>query len=191
MTLRVAVVGTGNIGTTLAGIWHRKAMTVTLASRTAREDVGGVPVLPVAEALAGVDVVVAAIPGSAMSDFLAEHRAVLADVALVDASNTMGGPVMHHATQAEGIAYYRAFNTLGVENFREPVFDGTPADLFYSGPPSHQDTVETLIGAVGLRPVWVGDGPAAADLLDGLTRLWFTLAMQQGRGRHLAFRMLP
>lgn len=78
-----------------------------------------------------------------------------------------------------------------MENFREPRFDGTPADLFYSGPPSHQQSVEALIEAVGLRPVWVGDGPDAADVLDGLTRLWFTLALQQGRGRHLAFRMLP
>ena len=51
--------------------------------------------------------------------------------------------------------------------------------------------MESLITAVGLRPVWVGDGTHGADLLDGLTRLWFALAINQGRGRHLAFRMLP
>ncbi len=191
MTLNVAVVGTGTIGTTLATLWHRAGMTVVLASRTAQDDIDGVPVLSIADALATADVVVTAIPGTAMPDFLSEHRAALAATPLVDASNIPGAAVMHHAAQAGTIPYYRAFNTVGVENFREPVFDGTAADLFYSGPPEHRETVETLIGTVGMRPVWVGDGPAAADLLDGLTRLWFTLALQQGRGRHLAFRMLP
>jgi predicted dinucleotide-binding enzyme len=62
--------------------------------------------------------------------------------------------------------------------------------MFYSGPTQGAQIVEALIEAVGMRPVHVGSGVAAADVLDGITRLWFTLALQQGRGRHLAFRTL-
>ena len=189
--MTITVVGTGHIGSTLAGIWRRAGIPVTMASRSPQSDVDGIPVLRLDEALSSAELVVTAIPGSAMGDFLADHAPTLAEVPLIDASNNVGATVLHHAVQAGSIPYYRAFNTLGVENFREPRFDGTPADLFYSGPPSHQQSVEALIEAVGLRPVWVGDGPDAADVLDGLTRLWFTLALQQGRGRHLAFRMLP
>ncbi len=125
--------------------------------------------------------------------FLTENAAALAGIPLIDASNSVGAPVLHHAAEAQaaGVTYYRAFNTIGVENLADPVFDGIPADLFFSGPEQQRDTVETLISATGLRPVWVGDGAEAADLLDGLTRLWFALALTQGRGRHLAFRMLP
>ena len=47
----------------------------------------------------------------------------------------------------------------------------------------------TVVVATGLRPVWVG-GPEAADVLDGIARLWFTMAFARGHGRHLAFRML-
>jgi predicted dinucleotide-binding enzyme len=186
------VVGTGTIGATLARRWRDAGLDVTLASRA--PGVGaldGMPVLPVAEALPGADVVITAIPGASMGAFLAENAPTLGDTPLVDASNNVGAPVMHHAAAAGSLPYYRAFNTLGVENFADPVSDGITADLFYSGPERHKALVESLIRAVGLRPVWVGDGPGAADLLDGLTRLWFTLALSQGRGRHLAFRMLP
>jgi hypothetical protein len=33
-------------------------------------------------------------------------------------------------------------------------------------------------------------GPDQQDTLDGVMRLWFTLAVGQGRGRHLAFKVL-
>ena len=188
----IAVVGTGSVGTTLARIWHDAGLDVVLASRTPEQtNIDGIPLVPVAEALAGADIVVTAIPGTAMPEFLAQNAAALRDKVLVDASNSIGTPAMHHAAIAGGLTYFRAFNTLGVENFAEPDFDGITADLFYSGPQDKRDLVEPLIAATGMRGVWVGDGPQAADLLDGLTRLWFTLALQQGRGRHLAFRMLP
>lgn len=194
MTLTVSVVGTGRIGTTLARSFRDAGMDVTLASRaTGSSSLEGFPVRPAGEALSGVDAVVTAIPGAAMGTFLTENAPALAGIPLIDASNNVGAPVLHHAGQAQaaGVTYYRAFNTIGVENLAAPVFDGIPADLFFSGPEQQRDTVETLISATGLRPVWVGDGTEAADLLDGLTRLWFTLALTQGRGRHLAFRMLP
>ncbi|MCU0296782.1 MAG: NAD(P)-binding domain-containing protein [Candidatus Nanopelagicales bacterium] len=192
MSLSVTVVGTGTIGMTLAKLWQGAGFQVTLASRENQERVlDGIPVRPIADALPGSDAVLTAIPGSAVQVFLDQHASQLDGVPLIDASNNVGAPAMHHAAQAGDLAYYRAFNTLGVENFAEPVFDGIAADLFYSGPPEHKDVVEALIAAVGLRPVWVGEGADAADLLDGVARLWFTLALAQGRGRHLAFRMLP
>jgi predicted dinucleotide-binding enzyme len=42
---------------------------------------------------------------------------------------------------------------------------------------------------VGLRPVRVG-GLDCADVVDGVTRLWFALALHQGHGRHLGLRVL-
>jgi 8-hydroxy-5-deazaflavin:NADPH oxidoreductase len=42
--------------------------------------------------------------------------------------------------------------------------------------------------AVGLRPMYVGDGQQ--DVVDGAMRLWFALAFAQGHGRNLAFRIL-
>lgn len=191
MNHRVAVVGTGRIGTTLATAFGRAGMDVVFATRAPGAAVmSGIPVLGIAEAFASTTTVVIAIPGSAVPMLLDQYRDRLRDAVVVDASNSVGDGPMHHAASAAGLQYYRAFNTLGVENFESPVFGDETADLFYSGPTSHQGVVEELIAAVGLRPVYVGDGPGAADLLDGLTRLWFTLALQQGWGRHVALRTL-
>ena len=49
--------------------------------------------------------------------------------------------------------------------------------------------VSTLIADTGLNPIYIG-GIDQADILDALTRLWFVMAFQQGRGRHLAFKMI-
>ena len=49
--------------------------------------------------------------------------------------------------------------------------------------------VEQLISAVGLRPVYLG-GVEQLGLLDSIAALWFTLALGQKKGRHLAFKAL-
>jgi predicted dinucleotide-binding enzyme len=48
---------------------------------------------------------------------------------------------------------------------------------------------EQLIGEIGLRPVYTG-GLEAATTVDAITRLWFALAMGQGYGRRIAFKLL-
>jgi hypothetical protein len=45
-----------------------------------------------------------------------------------------------------------------------------------------------VIEGVGLRPVFVG--PDQEQLIDSLFGLWIALAVTQGRGRRLAFRLL-
>jgi predicted dinucleotide-binding enzyme len=81
------------------------------------------------------------------------------------------------------------FSSSSWENFADPLYQGVPGDLFYSGPAgSSQTVVEQLISEVGLRPVRVGDADQA-DLVDSLLRFWFTLSHSQGT-RHLALKLL-
>jgi 8-hydroxy-5-deazaflavin:NADPH oxidoreductase len=84
----------------------------------------------------------------------------------------------------------RAFNSLGWENLADPDFDGTQADLLWCGPDGDPGAlVERLITDVGLRPVRVG-GLDQLSTVDMLASLWFALALGQGHGRHLAFKVL-
>lgn len=62
-------------------------------------------------------------------------------------------------------------------------------DLFYCADAASRPAAEQLIGEIGLRPVYSGDLSAAA-IVDGMTRLWFALAMGQGHGRRIAFKLL-
>jgi predicted dinucleotide-binding enzyme len=84
----------------------------------------------------------------------------------------------------------RAFNTIGFENLANPFIGGVTADLLYAAEDSlARDTAETLIRDIGLEPVWLG-GIDTFDILDSITRLWFTLALQRKLGRRLAFKVL-
>ncbi len=190
--MRIAVIGTGNIGTTLAAALARAGHDVVLGSRTPRgATADGPPAVEVAIALEGADVVLLAIPARAVGDFLEAHAARIDGTLIIDATNNVGADT---ANAAEAIAaaaprarYARAFNTLGWENFANPSFDGVAADLFFSAADADREVVEQLISDVGLRPAYLG--PGKQDLVDSLLPLWFTLAQLRG-DRHLAFRVL-
>jgi hypothetical protein len=86
------------------------------------------------------------------------------------------------------VRYARAFNTLGGENFASPVFSDGRADMFFSAPEGDRLPVEEINEGVGLRPVYVGEDQET--IIDALFELWIALALKQGRGRRLAFRLL-
>jgi 8-hydroxy-5-deazaflavin:NADPH oxidoreductase len=186
--LRVAVIGAGNIGRTLGAKWVTAGHQVIYGVRSpGAPDTG-----PVAEAVARADVVVLAVPGAAAKDVLAALGAALAGKVVMDATNDIQGAGKLHALEelTDGAHPARAFNTLGWENFADPVVAGVQADLFYAAEEGRaKEVADRLIADVGLRPVWLG-GVDAFDLVDSLTELWFTLAFRRGHGRRLAFKML-
>ena len=144
------------------------------------------------DAVAGAGVVLLAVPGAAAKNLLASLGAALTGKVVIDATNDVQGAGKLHALDelADGAHPVRAFNTLGWENFADPVFDGVAADLFYAAEEGDaKDVADRLIADTGLNPVWLG-GIEAFDLVDSLTRLWFTLAFQRKLGRRLAFKML-
>jgi 8-hydroxy-5-deazaflavin:NADPH oxidoreductase len=189
----VAVIGTGFIGGTLGRALARAGHRVTFGSRhpdtdDAAQDTAAT-VRSVGDAVATAEVVLLALPAAAVGEFAGSHGPALAGKLVVDATNTMGGPVANsRSALPAGVRYARAFNTLGGENLAEPMFADGPADMFFSAPAEDRGTLEELIEAVGLRPVYVGADQEA--LIDALFHLWIALAIGQGRGRRLALRLL-
>ena len=80
----------------------------------------------------------------------------------------------------------RAFNSLGWENFADPL-PGT--NMFFAADPAARAVAEQLIAAVGLEPAFVGDANATATV-DGLLPLWFALVGQNGGNRKIALRIV-
>ena len=191
--MEIAVIGTGFIGgilgRALAGAGHH----VTFGSRRPEDEAvtDGTPatVTSVAHALAQAEVVVLALPGAAVAGLTAEHSDALAAKLVIDATNQMGQPVANsRATLPSRVRYARAFNTLGGENMADPIFADGPADMFFSAPEADRATVETVIEGVGLRPIYLGEDQEV--LVDALFQIWIALALKQGRGRRLAFRLI-
>ena len=186
----IAIIGTGFIGTTLGGALARAGHNVTFGSRHPEEGaVAGTAVAAIGEALANAEVVILALPGTAVPGLALEHRASLDGKLVIDATNKMGEEVANsRSSLPPSVRYVRAFNTLGGENMADPVFAEGRADMFFSAPEADRPTVEAVIEGVGLRPVYVGEDQE--PLIDNLFQLWITLAIQRGRGRRLAFRLL-
>jgi 8-hydroxy-5-deazaflavin:NADPH oxidoreductase len=185
--MRIAVIGAGNIGRTLGGKWEAAGHQVIYGVRNP----AGPGQASVSDAVTGTEVVLIAVPGAAAKDVLATLGPALVGKVVVDASNAVQGSKLHALDDLpEGAHPVRAFNTLGWENFADPVVAGVQADLFYAAEDGRpREVAEGLIRDVGLEPVWLG-GVEALDLVDSVTRLWFTLAFQRGLGRRLAFKVL-
>jgi predicted dinucleotide-binding enzyme len=189
--MRIAVIGTGNIGGTLGWKWSSAGHDVVYGSRSSVDaGPGGAPVLTVGEAIDGADVVALAVPGKAAAELIAAHGPALADKIVIDAANRIGEPEVNSKAAVRAAApqarYVRAFNTLGWENFADPV---PSAALFFAADPPARQVTEELIAAVGLEPACVGDADAAG-IVDGVLPLWFALVRQHGGDRRLAFRVV-
>jgi 8-hydroxy-5-deazaflavin:NADPH oxidoreductase len=189
--MRIVVIGTGNVGGTLGQRWRAAGHDVVYGSRQgAGEGPGGAPVMPVADALTGADVVLLAVPGRAVAEVIGPHGAALAGKVVIDATNSIGEADVSSraavAAAAPGARYARAFNTLGWENFADP---RPGAVLFFAADPDARPTVEGLITAVGLDPVYAGDA-SATEIVDSLLPLWFALVKKHGGNRKLALRVV-
>ena len=202
--MKVTVLGSGNIGGTLSKKWAAAGHEVMVGVRDvnspkARAVLGAgarnLSLAAMGQAIAFGEVIVFAIPGTAVEAVVDAHAEILNRKVIIDATNKIGVAEMNSfatfAAKTPEARVFRAFNSLGWESFAEPRFGSTQADLFYCGPDDRnaRAAVAQLIADIGLRPVSVG-GPDQVQLVDSITRLYFTLAMGQKMGRHLAFKIL-
>jgi predicted dinucleotide-binding enzyme len=190
--MKIAVIGTGFVGSLLGRALSAAGNTVTFGSRhpeSVDAELGSARVATIAAALSDAEVTILALPGAAVEPFAAQNAAALGGTLVIDATNRMGQPVNNSRADLPSSARYaRAFNALGGENMANPVFADGRADMFFSAPEADRATVEAVIEGVGLQPVYVGQDKEG--LMDCLFRLWVELAVTQGRGRRLALRLL-
>jgi hypothetical protein len=189
--MRIAVIGKGNIGGSLGTRWRAAGHDVVYGARDGSgEGPGGAPVRGIGDALKDVDVVVLAVPGQVVADVVTGHGAALAGKTVIDAVNRIGAPEFDSraiiADAAPQARYVRAFNSLGWENFADPM-PGT--NMFFAADPDARATAEELIRAVGLEPAFLGDANATTTV-DGLLPLWFALVQQNGGNRRVALRII-
>jgi predicted dinucleotide-binding enzyme len=189
--MRIAVIGKGNIGGSLGSKWRAAGHDVVYGARDGSgEGPGGAPVRSIAGALEDADVVLLAVPGKVVPDVVTEQGAALDGKTVIDAVNRIGAPEFDSraiiAQAAPQARYVRAFNSLGWENFANPM-PGT--NMFFAADPDARATAEELINAVGLEPAFLGDASATATV-DGLLPLWFALVQQNGGNRRVALRII-
>ncbi|MEM7801958.1 MAG: NAD(P)-binding domain-containing protein [Chloroflexota bacterium] len=199
--MNIAIIGTGSVGGSIGTQWAKCNHKVVYGVREINERVkqrlkesdDRAEALPISNALTKCGVVLLAIPGKAVDDFLAAHGDALNGKLIIDATNRTGSDAFHDLNAIQVVApeaqVVRAFNTLGWEMFADPIVGGEQASLFFCGPLESRATAETLIADVGLHPVYVG-GIEQIETVDSLAKLWFSLAFGQKMGRRVALRLI-
>jgi 8-hydroxy-5-deazaflavin:NADPH oxidoreductase len=200
--MKITIVGAGNIGRTLGAKWAQAGHAVVFGVRDPQSASAqlavaagsGVTVDTFKGAISFGEIVVLAVPASAVEAIVTSQANILDGKVIIDATNKVGAAEMNSirllAEQAPQAHLFRAFNSLGWENFAEPQIGGTQVDLFFCGADGvYRQDVERLITDIGLRPIYVG-GLEQVPIVDNLARLWFALALGRQMGRHLAFRLL-
>ena len=181
--MKVAIIGTGNIGKALGGTLTRAGHHVTLAGRDADKarnvaaDVGAADAATPVDAARDADVIVLAVPFAALEDVAKELGSVADGSVVIDVTNpltsdysgleTAGGP-----SAAERLAELmpnakvaKAFNTLFGSVQADPNALGTTVDGLYAT--SDNDArvkVAELLRSAGFRPVDAGQLEAARQL---------------------------
>lgn len=194
--MKITILGAGTLGQVLIRAWCRVGHQVTVGVRQPvhHSPIEGVPLLSVEDAIAddAAQVIVFAVPTEVVPQIATAYSHHLTGKVVIDPTVRFGSPVINNRAcfLDHEVSYVRAFNTLDPVVLAHPFFDAERADLFFAALDVQGHAIaHALIEDLGLRPVYVG-GEEAIAVVDGVTRLWFALAVKQGHGDHLAFRML-
>ncbi len=190
----IAIIGAGNVGTALAGALARAGHRVTISAKTeghaaeVAQATGTGAANSNKDAIAGSDVVIFAVPGTAFDDLVTELGHDLAGKVVVDVSNrptpdaSGAGTSAAEELQAQlpDASVVKAFNTAFATRQADPTVDGVSADGFVAGEDGDaKDQVLRIVESIGFRPVDAGS-LAAARTLEGMAWLNISRNMQGG-----------
>ena len=196
--MKVAIIGTGNVGSALGGTFARAGHEVTLAARDAGKaklvaaQVGATAAATPAEAARDADVVVLAVPYSVLDEVAMELAGSAAGKVVVDVTNPLTPDYSGLATEGTrsaaeqlaerlpGAKVVKAFNTLFGAVQANPNAHGQPADVLVAGDDDDATSkVAELASSAGFRPVVAGPLDAARQM-ESLAFLNIRMQMQSG-----------
>lgn len=192
--MNISIIGAGNVGTALAGSLARAGHTVTISASTpdhaatAAASTGATAVASTAEAIAASDVVILAVPSTALPGIALESGTSLDGKVVVDVANR---PTPDPAGATDAIAeelqkalpnahVVKAFNTAFASRQASPTVGGVAADGYVAGDDAaSKATVLDLVSSIGFRPVDAGS-LAAARTLEGMA--WLNISRNLAGG---------
>jgi predicted dinucleotide-binding enzyme len=203
--MKIAIVGTGNVGGALASKWAKAGHRIYLGVQSVHNFKGkhllenpGTSVHPVQEAVASAEVILLAIPAPAAAEAargLGETRGKV----IIDAMNiVMGrGPEGYSSTADAILAntstrdVVKCFNTTGYNNIMNSDYHGIHLDVFTCGDSTRGKKVAIQLAMdAGFAACYDVGGNDKFQLMEQFAFFWINLAMFQGLGREIGFKLL-
>ena len=172
--MKIAIIGSGNVGKALSGSFVRAGHGVTISSRhadnarAAAAATGARTAATSSEAAADAEIVVLAVPYDALAEVVDELGGVLTGKVVVDTTNPLRADFQGLAVEgtsaaeqvqarAKGAKVVKAFNTAFAARQADPLVDGTPLDGYVAGDDEQaKATVLELARSIGFHPIDAG-----------------------------------
>lgn len=205
--MRIAIIGTGNVGAALARGLKGKGYTVTLGARSPvapeivalANEVGAIASTPAAAA-AQAEVVILALPWQAAEEAV-RGLGDLAGKIVIDCMNPLGMvdgaldlTIGHSTSGGETLQAWapqarvvKTLNQVGAEMMAANAsLPHRPVMFMASNDPAAKATVAGILTSLGFAPHDAGD-LRRARLLEPFAMVWINQALFQGKGRTWAF----
>lgn len=203
--MKIAIIGIGNVGGTLATKWAHAGHDIFLGVKDTSNFKGKnllqnerTTVHLTAEAAAMAEVILLATPAPAAVT-VAKSLGDTSGKILIDAMNiVMGrGPEGYDNTSDAILAntktkdVVKCFNTTGYNVMQNPVFQGMAVDAFVAGDSDRGKKVAVqLANDAGFGACYDVGGNDRFFLMEQFAFFWINLAIMQGQGREMAFKLL-
>ncbi|MCG8310784.1 MAG: NAD(P)-binding domain-containing protein [Cytophagales bacterium] len=203
--MKIAIIGTGNVGGALATKWSKASHQIFLGTKDATDFKGkhllknkNTQVYGIAEAVKQSEVVLVATP-AAVAVEVAQSLGDTSGKVIIDTMNiVMGrGPLGFDNTTDAILAntstndVVKCFNTTGYNNMENPEYDNMAIDLFTCGDSVKGKKIAVQLAKdAGFSECYDIGGNDKFQLMEQFAWFWINLAMFQGQGREIAFKLL-
>lgn len=203
--MKIAIIGTGNVGGALATRWAHKGHEILLGVRDLQDFKGkdlaqlpGARVMGMAEAVKEAEVVLLAVPAMVVVEVVQQLGDTTGKI-LIDAMNiVMGRGPQGFGTTAEAILAHtqtrdvvKCFNTTGYNNMLNPQYGDQALDMFVAGDSERGRAVAIQLAEdAGFARCYSIGGNDRFALMEQFAWFWINLAMFQGQGREIGFKLL-
>ena len=205
MLLKIAIIGTGNVGGALATKWADAGHTILLGVKN-QDDFKGksllakpaISAMPIKEAVQKAEVILLATPAPAVIE-IAQSLGDTNGKVIIDAMNiVMGRGPQGFSNTADAILantstrdVVKCFNTTGFNNMVNPVYGNIAIDMFMAGDTKKGKTMARQLALeAGFAECYDVGGNDRFELMEKFAFFWINLAMMQGQGREMGFKIL-
>ncbi len=202
--MNIAIIGSGNVGGALALQWIKAGHTVLIGAKFPLSEkniqltikIGEDRFTTIAGAVKQCEVILIATPPTAIFDII-EEMGDVSNKIIIDATNSvMKNPepyktVYHCLEDKTNAEVVKCFNSTGFENMLNPVYNGQGIDMFMAGDSEKAKSVAKQLALDCGFGSCIDFGKSdKVELLEKFALSWINLAIMQGHGRDMAFKVV-
>lgn len=203
--MKIAIIGTGNVGGALTTQWTTKGHQIHLGVRDIDNFKGrdllinpNTRVMTITDAVLYSDVILLSTPAPAVITVVKSLGDTSGKI-IIDAMNiVMGRGPEGFSTTTEAILAHtqtrdvvKCFNTTGANNMKNPIYGDVAIDMFVAGDSEKGKAVAIQLAMdAGFGACYDIGGNDKFQLMEQFAWFWINLAMFQGQSREIGFKLM-